>query len=178
MISTVAKDSFSGPFMPEVTELFPKHNVIDRTSSMGHDGRFERARSAVIASLRQLPADARFQVIAYDKNALPLRIGDGRLAAAMDANVEAAAAALAAMFPQGGTDHVRALQQALWLGPDVIYFLTDEDDLTPADVEKVTRSNRRRASIHALCLVAPAAAETPMRTLARRNGGEFRVVAP
>ncbi|MEM1312910.1 MAG: hydrolase [Pseudomonadota bacterium] len=32
VISTVAKDSFSGPFMPEVTELFPDHEVIDRTS--------------------------------------------------------------------------------------------------------------------------------------------------
>src|SRR5207237_8641861 len=31
VISTVAKDSFSGPFMPEVTELFPKQNIIDRT---------------------------------------------------------------------------------------------------------------------------------------------------
>jgi nicotinamidase-related amidase len=32
VISTVAKDSFSGPFMPEIIELFPDHNVIDRTS--------------------------------------------------------------------------------------------------------------------------------------------------
>ncbi|SDH72786.1 MULTISPECIES: hydrolase [Bradyrhizobium] len=32
VLSTVAKDSFSGPFMPEVVELFPKHDVIDRTS--------------------------------------------------------------------------------------------------------------------------------------------------
>jgi nicotinamidase-related amidase len=32
VISTVEKDSFSGPFMPEVTELFPEHAVIDRTS--------------------------------------------------------------------------------------------------------------------------------------------------
>ena len=32
VISTVAKDTFSGPFMPEVTQLFPKHNVVDRTS--------------------------------------------------------------------------------------------------------------------------------------------------
>lgn len=32
LISTVAKDSFSGPFMPEVTDLFPKHEIIDRTS--------------------------------------------------------------------------------------------------------------------------------------------------
>jgi len=32
VISTVAKDTFSGPFMPEVTELFPKLDIIDRTS--------------------------------------------------------------------------------------------------------------------------------------------------
>src|SRR6266568_1969343 len=32
VISTVAKDSFSGPFMPEVTDLFPEIPVIDRTS--------------------------------------------------------------------------------------------------------------------------------------------------
>ena len=32
VLTTVAKDSFSGPFMPEVTELFPKHTIIDRTS--------------------------------------------------------------------------------------------------------------------------------------------------
>jgi len=32
VLSTVAKDSFAGPFMPEVTELFPGSEVIDRSS--------------------------------------------------------------------------------------------------------------------------------------------------
>ncbi len=32
VISTVAKDSFSGPFMPEVTDLFPEIEIVDRTS--------------------------------------------------------------------------------------------------------------------------------------------------
>ena len=32
VITTVAADSFSGPFMPEILDLFPKHEVIDRTS--------------------------------------------------------------------------------------------------------------------------------------------------
>jgi nicotinamidase-related amidase len=32
IISTVAKDTFSGPFMPEITQLFPKQDVVDRTS--------------------------------------------------------------------------------------------------------------------------------------------------
>jgi nicotinamidase-related amidase len=32
LISTIAQDTFSGPFMPEITSLFPQHKVIDRTS--------------------------------------------------------------------------------------------------------------------------------------------------
>jgi nicotinamidase-related amidase len=32
VLSTVAEKTFSGPFMPEVMELFPMHQVIDRTS--------------------------------------------------------------------------------------------------------------------------------------------------
>ena len=32
LISTIAQDTFSGPFMPEITSLFPEHTVIDRTS--------------------------------------------------------------------------------------------------------------------------------------------------
>jgi len=152
--------------------------VIDRSSSMGIDGRFDRAREQVIASLRQLPADARFQVIAYDRTALTLRLGTGGLATASQANVETAAAALSAMASEGATDHVRALTLALSLRPDVVYFLTDEDDLTAADVAQITQFNRGLASIHALCLVAPTAVDTPMRNLARQNRGEFRVVGP
>ncbi len=32
VLSTVAKETFSGPFMPEITNLFPDHDVFDRTS--------------------------------------------------------------------------------------------------------------------------------------------------
>ena len=32
VISTVAANSFSGPFMPEVTDLFPDTEIVDRTS--------------------------------------------------------------------------------------------------------------------------------------------------
>lgn len=32
IITTVAQNTFSGPFMPEITSLFPEHTVIDRTS--------------------------------------------------------------------------------------------------------------------------------------------------
>jgi nicotinamidase-related amidase len=32
VLTTVAKDTFSGPFMPEVTTLYPEYEIIDRTS--------------------------------------------------------------------------------------------------------------------------------------------------
>jgi nicotinamidase-related amidase len=51
VLSTIAKDSFSGPFMPEVTSLFPDHNIIDRTSMNSWlDGNF---RKAVVATGRK-----------------------------------------------------------------------------------------------------------------------------
>jgi nicotinamidase-related amidase len=51
VLSTVAADSFSGPYMPEVTALFPKHRVIDRTSMNSWlDGNF---REAVLATGRK-----------------------------------------------------------------------------------------------------------------------------
>lgn len=48
IITTVAKDSFSGPFMPEVTEgVFPDHAPIDRTSiNSWLDADFRRAVQA------------------------------------------------------------------------------------------------------------------------------------
>ena len=32
VLTTVARDSFSGPFMPTIVELFPDHHIVDRTS--------------------------------------------------------------------------------------------------------------------------------------------------
>ena len=48
VISTVAKDSFSGPFMPEVTEgVYPDYAVIDRTSiNAWLDAKFRKAVEA------------------------------------------------------------------------------------------------------------------------------------
>jgi nicotinamidase-related amidase len=48
VISTVAANSFSGPFMQEVTDLFPNHEVIDRTSMNSWlDAGFRKAIHAV-----------------------------------------------------------------------------------------------------------------------------------
>lgn len=47
VISTVAQNSFSGPFMPEVTDLFPGQAIVDRTSiNSWLDGAFQTAVKA------------------------------------------------------------------------------------------------------------------------------------
>jgi nicotinamidase-related amidase len=58
VISTVAASSFSGPFMPEVTSLFPENPIIDRTSMNSWlDANFRKAvhatgrKKVVIAGL-------------------------------------------------------------------------------------------------------------------------------
>ena len=57
VLSTVAKDTFSGPFMPEVTALFPNHRIIDRTSmnswldAASECGRSNGRKKFVIAGL-------------------------------------------------------------------------------------------------------------------------------
>jgi hypothetical protein len=152
--------------------------VIDRSATMGLAGRLDRARREVAASLRLLPPSAKFQVVAYHRAAEPLRLaGRGGLLPATPEAVAAAVAALEGLAAEGGTDHVRALGAALALRPDVIYFLTDEDDLTPDVVKAVTRLNRERACIHALCL-APSRGrgETPMQVLARESRGAFKAI--
>jgi hypothetical protein len=147
--------------------------VIDRSASMGLDGRFERARREIAASLRRLPPNARFQVIAYHRST-ELLAGPGLVLATME-SVEAGLSALERLIPEGGTDHSKALRTAMALQPDVICFLTDDDDLTADQVREITRLNRSKASIHALCFIDPFG-DSSMPLLAKQNRGVFRVV--
>ncbi|MFO0810401.1 MAG: VWA domain-containing protein [Gemmataceae bacterium] len=151
--------------------------VIDRSASMGLDSRFDRARRAVAASLRRLPPNTRFQVIAYHRTATALPNTSGLIAATPGA-VEAAIAHLDSLAAEGSNGHRAALAFALSMRPDAVYYLTDDDELTVEDVREVTQLNRRaKASIHTLCLVPPRG-DTPMRQLAANNRGVFQVVAP
>lgn len=151
--------------------------VLDRSSSMGRGGALEVANREVLASLRSLPPQASFQIIIYHSVAqflLPQHTG--WLTAAQLPQVEAA---LLALVPEGGTRHQLALPLALSLQPDVIFFLTDADDLPAAHVAEVTTRNQGRAIIHTVelthrHLLQP---DMPLQRLARQNRGDYRAVA-
>lgn len=153
--------------------------VIDRSGSMGVGGRLARARRELLASLNRLPSSARFQIIAYNRHAAPLRI-DGRseLVVATPPHIEQACRLLEAIQPEGGTAHGPALEAALRLQPEAIYFLTDADDLPRELVATLTRLNRGRTVIHAIELTTAHRDrfDMPLHLLARENRGNYRGV--
>jgi Lon protease-like protein len=147
---------------------------------MGPEGALGRARQELLASLARLPAGVSFQVILYNRQCEPLRIGgrSGFLPADQPTR-EALARELDRIAAAGNTDHFRALQTGLRLGADVLYLVTDSDDLSDHDVQALTRQNGGRTAIHAIELNRRRAdADGPLQRLATQNGGTFRQVPP
>ncbi|MCS6852879.1 MAG: hypothetical protein NZ700_17100 [Gemmataceae bacterium] len=150
--------------------------VIDRSASMGQHGRLSAARRELRRSLEQLPETALFQILVYNRHVEPLRInGRASLWLASPSHKECAFAFLDVLVPEGGTEHLPALRAALALHADVIYYLTDADDLRPEDVRLITALNRGRSAIHAIELTARHRCheDMPLRRLARENRGTY-----
>jgi hypothetical protein len=155
--------------------------VLDCSLSMGLHGALARAKAELLTSLRHLPAHARFQIIAYNRQADPLYLNSrGELLPAEPQVLRQAGQSILALSPSGSTDHVRALLRGLVLRPEMLFFLTDANDLGRQAVEDVTRYNRGQTRIHVVELsAAPGNGErSPLWDLAARNGGTYRRVAP
>lgn len=154
--------------------------LLDASISMSQWGSFGRARDEVIASLRGLPAEASFQVIAYARRAAPLLGQPPQLWPATADHIEEAVAALCELAPAGQTDHVQAVRAALSYRPDVLFVLTDADDLGPAAARELSWLRTEAAVVHVVEL-SPARrgpGDGALAQLARRTGGSHRVVNP
>jgi hypothetical protein len=153
--------------------------VLDRSVSMGVNNKLDLACRELLTSLRRLPPSARFQVIAYNTSAEPLVI-DGRidLLPVEPAILDEVASTLRKLVAVGGTDHIKALRRGLALHPDVLFFVTDADDLPAAQIDFVSRCNHGTA-IHAIELSRRrnARPDGPLAQLARGNGGTYRRIA-
>ncbi len=153
--------------------------VIDRSLSMGLNGGLAAAKREVLASLEQLPPDSHFQLIFYNRDAELLRLeGRAGLLPVNPSTRASAARFLEALRASGSTDHLEALRRALALQPDVLFLVTDADDLTAEQVRVVTNWNQDRTAIHAIELSSREAgpSESPLAQLARGNRGSYRLV--
>ncbi len=154
--------------------------VVDRSLSMAQYDALDVVRREVLASLRALPPAAQFQIVAY--NSFAELLLPGKFVPATPGMVDEAARRLEGLSASGETNHVRALEQALYLlpAPDLVFLVTDADELKEADVQRITRLNRGRAVIHVVELTAalPDGPESLLARLARSNGGSHRRARP
>jgi hypothetical protein len=155
--------------------------VMDRSISMGFHGALARARTEVLASLRRLGPAIHFQVIAYNREAEPLRINGQSGLLLADANtLQQVAGVVSELRAAGPTDHGHALRRAMAFHPDLIYFLTDADDVSLEDVKTVTHLADHHTIINAVELNGSRTARTdgPLHKLAAYNGGIYRRLDP
>jgi hypothetical protein len=154
--------------------------LLDRSTSMGLHGALAVGRREVLASLKSLRPGTFFQVIPYNRQAAPLVLGGRAGLVPLDPDrYKQAEQTLLSLAPSGSTDHVRALQCGLRLLPDVLFLVTDADDMMLEDVAHVTAGNKRRTILHAVELTSRRPrADSPLQRLAADNGGTCRRVVP
>jgi hypothetical protein len=153
--------------------------VIDCSGSMASRGSLDVAKRELLASLNQLPPDARFAIVFYNLHATIFSDPQGRkgLMAATVANKARARAQMAAVAPDGGTDHQTALRAALAMRPEVIFFLTDADLMTTSDVQEIV-GQARSTRIQAIEFGRGVPLDTsgPLQRLAQATGGTYRYI--
>lgn len=147
--------------------------VIDRSGSMNGD-RLSNTRYELKRSIRALPADGEFFVIFFDQRALPMPAPG--LVPATGANKDRYSKWIDQQTAGGGTDPTEALLQALALGPDSIYLMSD-GVFDAASAQAVRAANGSECIINAIAFHDPAGEEV-LKRIARENGGAYRFVAP
>lgn len=159
--------------------------VIDTSGSMIHDDRLKLAQSQLKGSLRLLEPNQKFQILFYNNSVSPINLR-GRpaedLYPATLQYVRLAISAIDLQVPDYGTAHLPAIERALLLQPDVVYFLTDgaTPSLTSAELKRVRSRNRRGAEIHVIEFATGAAESRKfswLQSLAADSGGQYKRIA-
>ncbi|MBX6316574.1 MAG: VWA domain-containing protein, partial [Isosphaeraceae bacterium] len=147
--------------------------VIDSSGSMASRDALGLAKRELLASLRQLPPEAKFAVLFYNQKPTLLT----GLVAATATNKARLEEDLAAIRADGVTDHMAALQAALALRPEVIFFLTDAELMSREDVEAILARTGETTILAVEFGVGPdLGLSAPLRRLAARTGGAYRYV--
>ena len=126
--------------------------VVDKSGSMDAAAEFAVAKREVLASLDTLGPRQKFQVLFFNGGLAPMEERgrkEGGFYLATNFNKTLARQFVGAQTPGGGTEPLAALEAALELEPDAIFFLTDgKRTLSPGDFSALRRLNRGDARIH------------------------------
>jgi hypothetical protein len=155
----------------------------DHSASMGGSGHtaLQAAKAELLASLQSLGPTHQFQIIFYNDHPTIFDIAGhpGRLVFANEQNKQQAEHFVEGIKAGGGTDHQAALDMALNLNPDVIFFLTDADQpaMGPGQLARIRRRNHG-AVINAIEFgMGPSLGdENFLMRLAHENGGDYTYI--
>jgi len=143
-------------------------------------GSFRAAKAELMTSLSRLTEVQQFQVILYNDQPVNWSPRSGRFRMFFGTDVQRLEISelVGAIAPDGGTDHVPALELALEFEPDVIFLLTDgaSKELKAAELKQIARLNRRGTHIHCIEFgTSPPPKSVPnfLMKLAAQNQGTY-----
>ena len=144
----------------------------------GHGGTpLSAAKAELVGSLKDLGQTHQFQIIFYNEHPRvfsPSGVA-GRLVFGTDQNKYLAQKFVGSITADGATRHQEALEMALHMAPDVIFFLTDADEprMTTQQLAHIAHMNQG-TSINAIEFGYGTQSETDnfLVRLARQNGGK------
>jgi len=155
--------------------------VIDCSASMNNHGAMRSAKAALVSSLQSLAETQQFQIIFYNQTPRLLSPANGKssvLMFATELNKTLARQQISGTEPDLGTAHIPALELALRLNPEVMFFLTDADQpqMTAQELSSIQKLNSGRTRIHAIEFGegGEVDVENFLKKLARQNGGTYR----
>ena len=154
--------------------------VFDRSLSMEGSGRspLEVAKAEMIASLDSLEDTHQFQIVFY--NEMPKAFNPagqpGKLAFATEQNKERARRFIGSITAYGRTEHETALELAIRMQPDVIFFLTDANEPRLSG-RQLYQIQRKAAGIQINAIefgIGPKQGrDNFLEKLAHQNGGQY-----
>jgi hypothetical protein len=150
--------------------------VVDCSGSM-QGNRFNRALTELRKALEQLEPDQMFQIVFFNDHAVPL-VHSEHSTKLMPATREVLSEVLAWVenrHASGGTMPNDALKRALRLQPDVVFFLTDADQVPRQVRTLIVDCNKHRSTVHTIAF-GHRGGETLMQGIADDHHGRYRFV--
>ncbi len=173
-------------FMGQTTPAKRVVYLIDTSSSMNSYEAIEYAKVKLKQSINGLTQQQLFQIISYADFPSPMRFKQESkdsvpLYRANGINLRLANRHINSITAVGGTQHMRALEQALTLKPDVLFFLTDasQEAVSPRDMERIQKVLNKDGKTHIYCFKfgrgpdLKSRSENFLRKLASENRGTY-----
>ncbi len=150
--------------------------VFDRSVSMTGQ-RLALAKAELLRSLESLESTHQFQIVFFNdrQQVFDLSGGQRRMPFATDRAKSLAERFVESITADGGTDRLGALERALRMKADVVFFLTDADDpMSNSDLATLRRKNRGTT----VCTIefgvgARLGRPNFLQRLATQNGGSY-----